>query len=54
MFVIVECEFDYNNLDHIEVYGPFETEELAFQKYYNWMKNKPSYIQYYIKKVNEV
>jgi hypothetical protein len=54
MWVIVECEFDYNNLDHMEIYGPFENEERAIEEHSKWMKNKRSYQEYYIKRVNDL
>ena len=40
MFVIVEMEWDYNNLDYLGVYGPYRSDKKAKQEYDKLMRNK--------------
>lgn len=54
MFVIVEMEWDYNNLDYLGVYGPYRSDRKAKQAYDKLILNKKSFIQYEIKKIEKL
>jgi hypothetical protein len=54
MFVIVEMEWDYNNLDYLGVYGPYRSDKKAKQAYDKLMLNKKSYVSYQIKKIEKL
>lgn len=54
MFVIVEMEWNYNNLDYMGVYGPYHSEKKAKQAYIKLMLNKKSYVSYEIKNVEKL
>ena len=54
MFVIVEMEWDYNNLDYLGVYGPYRSDKIAQKAYEKLMQNKKSYISYQIKKIEKL
>jgi hypothetical protein len=54
MFVIVEMEWDYNNLDYLGVYGPYRSDKKAKQAYDKLMLNKKSFIRYEIKKIEKL
>lgn len=54
MFVIVEMEWDCNNLDYLGVYGPYRSDKIAQKAYEKLMENKKSYISYQIKKIEKL
>lgn len=54
MWVIVELEWDYNNLDYLGVYGPFYSENKAEKVFDKLMANKKSYISYQLKQVDKL
>lgn len=54
MFVIVEMEWDYNNLDYLGVYGPYRSDKIAQKAYEKLMQNKKSYVSYQIKKIEKL
>lgn len=54
MFVIVECEFDYNSLDSMSVIGPYDDIESATKDFIRLHESKKNYINYYIHEVNKM
>lgn len=54
MFVIVEMEWDYDNLDYLGVYGPYRSDKIAQKAYEKLMQNKKSYVSYQIKKIEKL
>ena len=54
MWVIVELEWDYNNLDYLSVYGPYKSIVKATDAYDKLMENKKSYISYQIKEIQKL
>jgi hypothetical protein len=54
MFVIVECEFDYNSLDNMSVIGPYDDMESATKDFIRLHESKKDYIKYYIHEVIKI
>jgi hypothetical protein len=54
VFVIVECEFDYNSLDSMYVIGPYDDMESATKDFIRLHESKNNYINYYIHEVNKM
>lgn len=54
MWVIAELEWHYNDLDHMQVFGPYYSEAKAKKVFGELVSNRKGNITYELKKVQKL
>jgi hypothetical protein len=54
MWVIAEMEWHYNDLDHMQVFGPYYSEAKAKKVFGELVSNRKGNISYELKKVQKL